>query len=727
MKLHRQLQSSRASRATGAERGTILLVVLIVATAIAALAAISSGRAVAETRHQLVLEDESRANNEAFSQLHLALNVINNSAYNDLNHNLELRASIAGDHGGTTGGEVDDSELWLRDPVGVEFGLVRGTGVRVYLARDYIKRLKKIKGQVVPAEVDPGAQTDNYFILEALGRAGDTVRAVSALVRENEPFSSFVFFQNRHPLGVSGAPRGLIHSNDRVDFYFPKGDYADSVTAANGFGYEAGATEENTRLTDANPEAATISLEAVNFQNLRDKADLFVGDNGMDAEIRMYPDGRVRIRQYTPPRHDWVPQQWTENVLVDYDEVIVTEIQQVQVGTTQEERTRQIITGYETEFYTVTVPVYEDQEVTHTRWIPVYELQTVTRTRWIQVFVPYDTDAEGGTAVGGDGGDGVPGEYEWVEEEYETEENVIVRWDSEEYTEIEPVQVGTVQEERSRQVPIYEPEIYWADVPVYEDQEVQVTQYTPVYEERSFTEDVWTFFPPVLLSETTVDLNDAPGTIYIDGRITELEGELKGRLTVVGNEKVRVTGSIRYMDDSGNTAMVGGGDYTADYERNPEYTGNSTLGVIARDDVLLTDDMPSNSEINATLMSVEGRVGIDGIAIDEAGEPTEDWRYGMTDEERAKEEAYQNTDYETRRFTRDSLRRIGGIISNDRIVETLIRSRSDGTSYVRAGFKRGRMKFDVNLMFNPPPNFVEVPRPVLAYYAPVFFVRNQDD
>ena len=32
----------------------------------------------------------------------------------------------------------------------------------------------------------------------------------------------------------------------------------------------------------------------------------------------------------------------------------------------------------------------------------------------------------------------------------------------------------------------------------------------------------------------------------------------------------------------------------------------------------------------------------------------------------------------------------------------------------------------INLLFNPPPNFVEVPRPVLVNYAPIFLVRNAD-
>jgi len=45
---------------------------------------------------------------------------------------------------------------------------------------------------------------------------------------------------------------------------------------------------------------------------------------------------------------------------------------------------------------------------------------------------------------------------------------------------------------------------------------------------------------------------------------------------------------------------------------------------------------------------------------------------------------------------------------------------------VKAGFKRGTSKFDINMLHNPPPNFVEVPRPVLAYFAPVFATRAND-
>jgi len=739
---------------TRSERGTILVVVLFIAAAIGALAALSSGRVVTEIRHQKILENESLALTDAYAQLQLAMNVVNTSGYTDENRNVQLLNSMAGDYGGTIGGEPESAQDWLRDPTGIQHGKVDGTDVRCYLGRDYIQRLAALKGET-PQEVDPTGTSQSYYVLESAGRAGDTIRVVSALVRENEPFSSFVFFQNRHPLGISGSPRGLIHSNNKIEFYFPDGNYVDSVSAVTGFAYEAGANPGNTNVASGNPEGEPINLEAVDFTALKAKANTFVGTAGLDAEVKFYADGRMRIKQYTPPRFEEVEHSWTGDVHTGWTTETVTEVQAIQVGTVQEERTRTIVTGYDTVTYYVDVPVYEDQvvqrsredpvyedqQVEKSRQVPIYELQTVTKTRWVQVFVPYDdgTDAGGGTAIGGDGG--VPGEYEWVQEEYQTEENVLVGYNTEIYYETESVQVGTttvtwdetiqvqvgtVQEERTRDDPIYGTENYYVDVPVYEDQDVEVTNDVPVYEERTYTWFETEFFPPVFQNETYIELGEAANTVYIDGRVTRLYGDVHGRATLIANEKVRVTGSLRYVDDQGDTAMLHGDVYNQPYQRNVDYNGDSVLGVIARDDILFTHDMSDESEINATLMSSTGRVGIDGFAITEEGEPTENWRLGLSDAENLKEDAYQWTNYETQRFVKDSLRRIGGLISNDRILETYIRPRSDGTSYVDAGFKRGQMRFDFNLMFNPPPNFVEVPRPVQISVAPIYFMRDND-
>ncbi|MHC5032048.1 MAG: hypothetical protein ACYTGU_14425 [Planctomycetota bacterium] len=711
----------------GAERGTMLLVVVFIATAIAALAALSAGRVVTETRSQKVMEDESRALVEAYGQIHMAMNVVNNSGYDDQNRNLVIRDAI-----GSPATDLEDSPVWLQDPEDVSHGLIEGTDVRVYRGREYIKRLQKLKGEPLD-DVDPFGDSDSYFVLEALGLSGDTLRLVSALVRENEPFSSFVFFQNQHTLGISGAPRGLIHANTDLAFYFPNGRYVDTVSAVGGFEYRAGATPDNTTLYDGNNTAKSIDLESVNFDELRAKSDLYVGEPGLDAEIKLFADGKVRITPYTPPRYEEVEVTYTKDVLIGYEDKTYTVTEQVQVGTTTETRTRDVVVGYATETYTVEVPVYEEQEVTKTREVPIYETQTVTRTRWIKVFVPYETDggAAGGTTVG-DSGEGILGEYEWVEEEYQATEQVLVGYETETYTVTEQVQVGTTTETRTRDVPIYETETYTVEVPVYEEQTREVTETVPIYNTITKTKTEHKYVPPIALGDQHVFVNDVAGTVYIDGRITSLEGDLNGRLTIVANEKVRITDDIRYVDDNGQTTMLNGSSTTDPYVRNTEYTGSSVLGVLARDDILFTWEMPDRSEINATLMSVEGRVGTDGIWIDAEGNPVKDswWarKQVLTPEEFDRELSYDKSgNYRTRPFVKDSLRRIGGIISNERIIETFIQARKDGTAYVDAGFKRGAMRYDFNLQFNPPPNFVEIPRPVVTAFVPVFFVRNNDD
>jgi hypothetical protein len=265
------------------------------------------------------------------------------------------------------------------------------------------------------------------------------------------------------------------------------------------------------------------------------------------------------------------------------------------------------------------------------------------------------------------------------------------------------------------------------DVPVYETQTVDVEQSVPVYETRTNTWTQKELRWPVQVSDETITLGTSANTIYIDGRITSLKGDLNGRLTIVGNDKVRVTGSIRYVDGDGDTAMLDGDKFNKPYVRNEDYDGKSVLGVIARDDVLFTSSMSTQSEINATLLSATGRVGIDGFQIKDDGEPIKNWQYGLTAAEIERENAYRNTGTTNSTFKYESMRRIGGIISNDRILETYVLPGASGTSYVDSGFKRGTMRYDFNLMFNPPPNFVEVPRPVAISIAPVYFVRGQDE
>ncbi len=765
------------------ERGTILLVVVFIATAIAGLALLGSSRVVSETRHHRVLESETQAFNAAFGQIHLAMNVVNTSAYDDGNQNLALRDAIEGKFGGTADGAVDttttttttkgngndpavatDSDAaaasWLDDPEGVVHGLIENTSVRVYRGRDYIRRLQKLRGDEL-TDVDPFGDSDRYFVLEAAGRAGDTVRLISALVRETQPFSSYVFFQNEHTLGVSGAPLGMIHTNSELAFYFPNGRYQDAVSAVEGFEYRGGATQDNTYIADGNPDALPIALDKVDFEDLRTKANLYAGQPGLDAEVLFFNQGQVRIKPYTKPRWDTITKTSTTQVLVGYTTQTTQQLQDVQVGTQQVAKTRQVIDHYDTETYkekqtiyktvtetyTVQVPVYETQTVTKTKQVPIYSTRTVTETRQVRVFVPYDTSATSGSGTTiGDSGGGVLGEYKWVTEEYQVEETYISGDTTETYTVQEQVQVGTTTETRTRQVtvadgfqwvdktrqvPVYRTETYYETVPVYEQQMVDVTAQVPVYEDSVQTSTSTQYQPAVPLGEQLLWVEEQAGIIYIDGRVLSVEGDLQGRLTLVSTDKVRITGDIRYIDDSGDTAMLNGDDPNSPYTRNPDYQASSVLGIIAKDDVLFTWEMNNASEINGTLLSVEGRVGTDALLLDANGEAVQDTTTNrkkyMTAEERALEDLYDRGSFTTKSFIKDSLRRIGGIISDDRIMETYIKAKADGTATVAAGFKRGAMRFDFNLLRNPPPFFVEIPRPVLTSFAPVFLVRNSDE
>ena len=130
-----------------------------------------------------------------------------------------------------------------------------------------------------------------------------------------------------------------------------------------------------------------------------------------------------------------------------------------------------------------------------------------------------------------------------------------------------------------------------------------------------------------------------------------------------------------------------GADVGDPYQRNPDYDGNSVLGVIAKDDILYTWEMPDRAEINGTLLSVEGRVGTDGILLDENGHPFRDTDAQrlrlLSPTEYALEEAYDlSFNYRSEPFVKESLRRLGGLISEERIVETFIKGRSDGTAFV---------------------------------------------
>jgi len=184
------------------------------------------------------------------------------------------------------------------------------------------------------------------------------------------------------------------------------------------------------------------------------------------------------------------------------------------------------------------------------------------------------------------------------------------------------------------------------------------------------------------------------GVLYIPGDITKLEGTLDGRLTIATPGETTITGSLRYVDSNGEPAYSNG--LTTDpennpYEPNPDYSGDAVLGVIAVGDILYSHSVPEYMEINGAFFSSTGRYGLPGLTF------TSDGRYA--------------TGYDSS-FRKTSLRRLGGIVTDKRIVSTVV----NWSGTVLSGFDHSHSVFDPRMISVPPPHFLSIDRPHFMAY-----------
>ncbi len=184
------------------------------------------------------------------------------------------------------------------------------------------------------------------------------------------------------------------------------------------------------------------------------------------------------------------------------------------------------------------------------------------------------------------------------------------------------------------------------------------------------------------------------GVLYFDADIASLEGTLNERITVASTGSITLTGSIRYIDADGDPIYQNGLSSDPEnepYVPNPAYDGNAALGVVANGSILYHDDLPSTVEFNGVFFSATDRFGLPGLTF------TSDGRYA--------------TGYDED-FQKDSFRRLGGIISDKRIVSTVVNSNGD----VLSGFQHGASVYDERLRAEPPPHFLAIDRPVFRGY-----------
>ncbi len=169
---------------------------------------------------------------------------------------------------------------------------------------------------------------------------------------------------------------------------------------------------------------------------------------------------------------------------------------------------------------------------------------------------------------------------------------------------------------------------------------------------------------------------------------------LDGNLTLASGDDIFIKDSIVYgrTDSDGvlQTAYLNGDDETLAYIPNPDYPAASVLGLVAEDDIEYDSDMPNRAEVNATMLAKNGHVRVDGVHVHSDGEVHE----------------------ESGGFVKMSLRRLGGIISNERPVSAYI----DSNNAVTRGFLYGKSVFDRRQLVNPPRGFPTLNRPRLVAY-----------
>ncbi len=581
--------------------------------------------------------------------------------------------------------------------------------------------------------VEPLTGTDgSWFKLTARSSYdnGDCERVVSRIFREKDYFSSFNLFVSEDPVGIAGSPIGPIHTNKQLQFYFPNGLYRHSLTAAEGAVFRAGATEDNTSVVGPfNPNVdpinltfeeegtfgiggSTFGINTLKEQVLEDYS--FPADRDVSIQLsHLGSEQTLSIDMYTQPRIDYEARE----VLTGYNDVNPHEVEYVEE--------HDVIVGYETktrdrtEYTRITVPttkqvpVYREEEQEkqvpvykyepRTREVPVYGSETRTREVEQEVWVEDPIDLEGSTAVAGDGG--TIGHYETiiVEETYTVQ--VITGYEEETYyvkvldyydTVIKIVQVvdhyeevettktewvaETVQEEYES--PIYETQTETKTKIVYDQEPVYETVYDPVYVPREKVEEKQLPFPE-------------NGIIFAEGDIISVSGDVVEQVTIATEGSMKITGNLVYRDCDGDPAYLNGDEPDLPYEPNPDYENSAVLGLIARNDILYTNDVPDNFEINASMLSLEGRVGIEGIELNGEGEVVA-YNKIMDQFSRLTNEA----------FGKSSIRRLGGITTCRRPVDSVI---MDGR--IRAGFQHGRSAFDTMVLACPPPCFMEMPVP----------------
>ena len=177
------------------------------------------------------------------------------------------------------------------------------------------------------------------------------------------------------------------------------------------------------------------------------------------------------------------------------------------------------------------------------------------------------------------------------------------------------------------------------------------------------------------------------GLIYVESGLSQFEGDINGRLTIATPGTVRITDSVRYIDENGEYAMANASSPSL-YGHNPNYTGNSALGLITGEDVLYTNEVGMELELNFAAFVGRDLV-LEGAGIDPAT-GVRDGTYDAT-------------------FLKEDLCIFGSRIVARNAFNHILNT---ATETALSGFPNRAMLYDRALTASPPPYFVELPFPL---------------
>jgi hypothetical protein len=650
------------------ESGSVLLVTLVLMIAFGGLASASLSMTVSETKKLTTRHYARQVRLLAQGELEVAKNMVNASQYDT---NLQNKVLL----------------LALASPNQV----IPNTNVRV-----------------------ERVETTKYFVLRSQATQHGITKSAEAIVRQVSPASSNNLMVIDHPVGVSGAPRGAIHSNKWIDFYFPGGNYRDQVTATGGFNFLAGANVGNTTFTGAsNPNAALVDpLKNVDFDSLWSEADTLAITDNLISEITFMGD-KAEIKLYRPAYEEEVPATRTKTVFDHYEAESYTVNEPIYETVTYYTDEPVYITEYYTVIETKPVyawrtatrvvqePIYEDQTVNYTVDVPIYSTRTIQVQEWIDEWVSYSTEdgpsSSGGT-VGSTGS--LTGYWKKVQITKDVQEQYISGFTQESRTRIDRVWVGTNDITETYEERYIDS---WEDVSREKKRKIQdgtiqvshtrqdIIGYTPVVKERQvkvYVEVIEDYLKTVKHAETIerTEVVDSQGVIYLKGDVRKISGQMDGRVSLITSGSVMVTGDLQYVDADGDTRMANGKDHTQPYVENPDYDGDSLLAIMAKGDIVYSKDAPPELEVNASLISADGSVKFEGIGVSVDGADV--WS--------------EHSEYQVL----TSIRRLGGIVSRKRPIATYINEKG----YIAAGFEFGESIMDQNLILssgtNAPPPFM---------------------